>query len=994
MLKLGAGFNLEGEIKTSVLLLLLDNPAYQEPDLTVLSKVALPVKATLGLGASIGEGVELKVGGSGTVSSDLFKWTATQWDGPIPSPVDVTVAGFPVLDFDGNVANDGSFSGSGSLMLPMGGIVQADFAVDANGNVTSGSWEGGIDLGPLGNHTLISGNLDNDGLHGMVNADVLGSTVSADFILASSGRLYGSYSGALQVGGYKLAGVDLYLGTDGSYKGQYVGGIDIGGINAESNLTLDNDSFTGTSSLTILGSTLSASDIEISRSGYLSGTFTGTIQAGPYTLSDVSLQAVNGGLVGTAVMELPGVAQAQVDLQVYNGEVRATYAGDLQGGLSSHAAMVLTNSGISLSGLLKQDQLNSIGGQVIALITAAAQQAQSLLPDAQAVLAAKQVAEQSALTALNGIQGSIDALQASYQAQIDAAQAAVSTAQQAVTAAQSAVNSWSSKIKSLDNWYNSLSTLQKSIQWVYYQTTRTAYVASLTAARATLSAAQITLAGAQAALDALVAELDQQIQNLKGALQTTYDTAKAELDTATAYVNELISKISVLNVDPASLLSIHSAFFQADLSKLLNNSSFNVVVNMTFKGEQGRIAFNFNPADPVDSFHQLVQSLLLGNLHLLTDDIVRPSAYSGLARAQQAVKDAEQDVQDAQDAIDQSTATDVAQITADYEAQINDAELGLNDAKFAVYEAQAAIDDYLAANPGQTSTPEYQQLVQALQNAQKTAAEANMALIAITAKRDQAIAVVMQPLQDAYDAAVAKLAAAQDDLNKFGVLADVWQAGATLIQIKADDDAGGSGIASITYSADGAMKIPQTKVAGDVATVLVKDEGATSLKYFAIDKSGNVGDTTTMTISIDKSKPQISVVTPGDTDSNPYNVKVSAKDLQGSGIAYLLISAYGAETINEYKVSADTATVSLTAPGVTSLFVTAVDMAGNKTSFTQDLTVPVAVTTSSSSSTDGGSGGGSGGGSFGLLLLLFMLTSLWLINTQRGRSVFVDKRRD
>ena len=992
VLKLGAGFNLEGEIKTSVLLLLLDNPAYQEPDLSVLSKVSLPVKATLGLGASIGEGVELTVDGSGTVSSDLFKWTATQWDGPLPSPISMRVAGFPVLEFDGVVNNDGSFSGSGFLMLPMGGIVAADFSVDANDNVLSGTWSGGIDLGPLGKYTLLSGSLDNDGLHGVVNTNILGSPLNANFILASSGMLYGSYSGALVIGGYQLAGVDLYLGPNGDYSGQFIGAIDIGGLNADTNLTVANEGFSGSGTLHILGSDLNATDLEISRSGYLSGTFSGDIQAGPYTLSSVSLQAINGGLAGTAVMDLPGVAQARVDLQIYNGEVTATYAGDLMGGLSTHTGMIISNSGVSLSALLKQDQLNSIGSQVIALITATAQQAQSLLPDAQLVLAAKQTAEQTALTALNNIQGDIDALKASYQTQIDTAQAALSTAQAAVTTAQNAVNSWYSKIRSLDNWYNGLSSFQKTVQWAYYQTTRTAYVVSLNAAKAALSVAQTTLAGAQAVLVAIEAELDQQIQNLKGALQTAYDTAKAELDAATAYVNELISKISVLNIDPASLLSIHSAFFKADLGQLLSGTSFNVIVNMTFMGEQGRISFNFNPADPVGSFHQLVQSLLLGTVQLLNNDNVVPRVYSGLGLAQQAVKDAEQAVQDAQDAIDNATATDVAQITADYEFQINDAQFAVYDAQAAIDQAQTAIDDYLAANPGQTSTAEYLQLVQALHNAQKTAADANMYLVYITNKRDQAIAVVMQPLQDAYDAAVAKLTDAQDHLQGFGILAADWQTGAIMIQIKADDNAKGSGVASITYSAGGGQTIAATTVAGDVVSVPIKFEGVTSLKYFATDISGNVGDTTTMTISIDRSDPQITVVTPGDPDSNPYQVKVSAKDLQGSGIAYLLISAYGAETVNEYKVSADTAVVTLTEPGVTSLSVTAVDVAGNKAIFTQDVTVPVAIV-NANGSFNNDSGGSSGGGSLSLLCLLFVLITLWFGKMHRSRAGFARMRR-
>lgn len=990
VLKLGGGFNLESEIKTSVLLLLLNSAEYQEADQAVLAKAALPVTVTLGAGVSIGEGVELTVDGSGTVSMDLFEWTAKQWDGPLPSPISMRVAGFPVLEFDGVINNDGSLAGSGFLMLPMGGIVAADFSVAANGNVISGTWSGGVDLGPLGKHTLLNGVLDNAGLHGVVDTNILGSPLSADFILASGGKLYGSYSGAAVIGGYKLAAVDLYMGANGDFSGQYIGGIDIGGFNAQSNLTIDNNSFSGTGTINILGSDLTASDIEINRSGYLTGTFTGVIQAGPYQLSAVSLQVVNGGLVGAAVMDLPGIAQAQVDLQIYNGEVTATYAGDLQGGLSTHAGMVITSTGISLSALLKQDQLNSVANEVTALITAAAQQAQSLLPDAQLVLVARQTAEQSALVALNEIQGSIDALRARYQTQIDAARAALSAAQQAVVTAQSAVNYWSSQIKALDNWYNNLGSVAKAAAWLAYKADRAALVASLNAAKATLNAAKVLLSEAQAALSALEAELDQQIQNLKGGLQAAYDTASAALAAATAYVEELINKISVLNFDPVSLFSIQSAYFSVDLGQLMSGSSFEVAARMTFMGAQGRISFTFNPADPVDSFHQLVKTLLLGSAQLLNNDNIAPRAFSGLALAQQAVAAAEQAVQDAQDALTNADAQ-VAQITADYEPSITEAELAVNDAQFAVYQARADIDEYLAANPGQ-AVPANLQLT--LQNAQKAAAETRMLLVSRQAKRDHAIAVVLQPLQDVYDAANTKLTDTREYLQTFGALAADWQTGTVLIQIKAADNTGGSGVASISYSASGNQTIVQTTVAGDVVSVPISGEGMVSLKYFATDISGNVSDTTTMTITIDSAVPQISLITPSDPANNPYKVEVSATDLQGSGISHLLISAYGAETINEYMVAADKATVTLTAPGVTSLSITAVDAAGNNIRLAQDVMVPAAVVNTTGGDFSGGaSGDASGGGSLSLLWLLFIVTSLCLRKMQMCRGRIVSIRR-
>ena len=72
VLSLGGGAKLEGKIKTSLLLLLLNRPEYAEEDGTVLASLSLPVNVGASAGASLGEGVEIEVSAGGGVSANLL----------------------------------------------------------------------------------------------------------------------------------------------------------------------------------------------------------------------------------------------------------------------------------------------------------------------------------------------------------------------------------------------------------------------------------------------------------------------------------------------------------------------------------------------------------------------------------------------------------------------------------------------------------------------------------------------------------------------------------------------------------------------------------------------------------------------------------------------------------------------------------------------------------------------------------------------------------
>ena len=161
----------------------------------------------------------------------------------------------------------------------------------------------------------------------------------------------------------------------------------------------------------------------------------------------------------------------------------------------------------------------------------------------------------------------------------------------------------------------------------------------------------------------------------------------------------------------------------------------------------------------------------------------------------------------------------------------------------------------------------------------------------------------------------------------------------SLVQLIASDNFGGSGIASITYSATGAQSIPTTTIAGDKAFALIETEGVTKLTYFATDVMGNVSANTMVATNIDNSGPQISVSHTGVVDDS-YEVIIEATDLLGSGIAYLAVSARGVESFTENIETKSSVIVELTEEGLTTLTITAVDIAGNSTVLLHDVDVP------------------------------------------------------
>jgi hypothetical protein len=115
-----------------------------------------------------------------------------------------------------------------------------------------------------------------------------------------------------------------------------------------------------------------------------------------------------------------------------------------------------------------------------------------------------------------------------------------------------------------------------------------------------------------------------------------------------------------------------------------------------------------------------------------------------------------------------------------------------------------------------------------------------------------------------------------------------WNRDDVTVTLDALDNPGGSGVASITYSAAGAQPIEDRTVLGATSGFQVTTEGTTTVSYFARDLVGNVGRAHTLVVKLDKTAPQVTVTrSPGPNangwNNGPVTVHFAASD-DGSGI--------------------------------------------------------------------------------------------------------------
>ncbi|HWW75176.1 MAG TPA: SBBP repeat-containing protein, partial [Pyrinomonadaceae bacterium] len=112
-----------------------------------------------------------------------------------------------------------------------------------------------------------------------------------------------------------------------------------------------------------------------------------------------------------------------------------------------------------------------------------------------------------------------------------------------------------------------------------------------------------------------------------------------------------------------------------------------------------------------------------------------------------------------------------------------------------------------------------------------------------------------------------------------------WHNADLSVALQATDNAGGSGVKQITYSAAGAQAIPTTTVGGDSVNIPFSAEGTTTVTFFAEDNAGNVEQAKTFVVRLDKTAPAVVCGSPdGQWHGSDVSIQCTASD-GGSGLA-------------------------------------------------------------------------------------------------------------
>jgi hypothetical protein len=236
--------------------------------------------------------------------------TPTNSPPPITTNQNLTVAGFKVINFQGIINPNGSFTGSGQLVIPLLGNVNATFAVNAQGQVTSGSWNGNITILSKP-YNVANGTIDSTGLKANVNISIAGLPKQFSIAINPTGVITGSFAGSLGFSGYNITNVTLTLNSSG---------------------------ITGTGKI-VIGNIPVIFNLNVNNQGQLTGSFNGTLNVSGYSIAFATLNLGNNSITGTGKINVAGI-QTVFNLTLNsNGSVNAKYAGNL------------TYAGIGISGL-------------------------------------------------------------------------------------------------------------------------------------------------------------------------------------------------------------------------------------------------------------------------------------------------------------------------------------------------------------------------------------------------------------------------------------------------------------------------------------------------------------------------------------------------------------------------------------------------------------------------------------------------------------------
>jgi hypothetical protein len=189
-----------------------------------------------------------------------------------------------------------------------------------------------------------------------------------------------------------------------------------------------------------------------------------------------------------------------------------------------------------------------------------------------------------------------------------------------------------------------------------------------------------------------------------------------------------------------------------------------------------------------------------------------------------------------------------------------------------------------------------------------------------------------------------------------------WTNGNVAVTLTAADNAGGAGVASITYAASGATTIANTTVNGASVSLTVTAEGTTTITFFAEDNAGNKESARIFTVRIDKTRPTLGgAATTGPNAEGWYRADVlvawtcsdntggsgidgacpPTSTIAGEGTALTASATVGDKAGNSATATSPPVKIDRTAPVTTATPSATANAAGW---FNKDLTVTLAAT--------------------------------------------------
>lgn len=113
--------------------------------------------------------------------------------------------------------------------------------------------------------------------------------------------------------------------------------------------------------------------------------------------------------------------------------------------------------------------------------------------------------------------------------------------------------------------------------------------------------------------------------------------------------------------------------------------------------------------------------------------------------------------------------------------------------------------------------------------------------------------------------------------------ADGWHNADVQVDLSAVDEEGGSGVAQLVFRLEGAQSADDTMVTGSSTSLIITQEGQTTVSYYAVDNAGNSSAVASLLIRVDKAAPVIQC-DPVDTHWRALDVSVGCSvrdDLSG-----------------------------------------------------------------------------------------------------------------